>query len=129
MPIPSPRPPPTIEPPPKRPLISRFDVEPEPISISKRLKTEPSTTSINPLSDSDSSSMIEEIPKKKNKTSFQKYGEEISQTTEELQRRDRRMQRFSEIEARATPPRVDTPDYVRDAQIAASMVVRFVILY
>lgn len=32
------------------------------------------------------------------------------------------MQRFSEVEVRGTPPRVDTPDYVRDAQIAASIV-------
>ena len=99
--------------------------------MNKRLKTEPSTTtSTNPLSDSDSESMIELEPtlpskkKKKNKSAFAKYGEVIGQTTEELQRRDRRMARFQEVEAaaRATPPRVDTPDYVRDAQIAASIV-------
>jgi hypothetical protein len=98
------------------------------------MKTEPSTTSsTNPLSDSDSESMIELEPtiptppskkKKKNKSAFAKYGEVIGQTKEELQRRDRRMARFQEVEAaaRATPPRVDTPDYVRDAQIAASIV-------
>jgi len=114
---------------------SRFDVEPVSISLTKRLKTEPEhTPSTNPLSDSESDSM-EEIAvvqqqsslsskkkKNKNKSSFAKYGEVIGQTQDELQRRDLRMQRFSEIEARATPPRVDTPDYVRDAQIAASIV-------
>ncbi len=124
---------------------SRFDVEPVSISLAKRLKTEPQpTTSTNPLSDSESDSMEEiavveqqeeqqeqqELPlssakkkKNKNKSAFAKYGEVIGQTKEELQRRDRRMQRFSEIEARGTPPRVDTPDYVRDAQIAASIVL------
>ena len=114
---------------------SRFDVEPVSISLAKRLKTEPqSTPSTNPLSDSESDSMeevavIEQQPsqsskkkKNKNKSAFAKYGEVIGQTKDELQRRDRRMQRFSELEARATPPRVDTPDYVRDAQIAASIV-------
>lgn len=125
------------QPPPvaKRSHVSRFDVEPVSLSMNKRLKTEPSTTtsSTNPLSDSDSESMIELEPtiptppskkKKKNKSAFSKYGEVIGQTKEELQRRDRRMARFQEVEAaaRATPPRVDTPDYVRDAQIAASIV-------
>jgi hypothetical protein len=68
--------------------------------------------------------VVEVVPekKKKKKSSFQKYGETVGQTTEELARRDRRMQRFSDINDRATPPRVDTPDYVRDAQIAASLV-------
>jgi hypothetical protein len=131
---------PIIEPPPlKRPLVSRFDVEPVSLSMSKRFKTEEPKQSANPLSDSDSDSlMMEEIvvidqtltsaplgkkKKKKSKSSvFQKYGEIIGQTNEELQRRDRRMQRFSEVEVRGTPPRVDTPDYVRDAQIAASIV-------
>jgi hypothetical protein len=70
--------------------------------------------------------VVEVIPeKKKKKSSFQKYGETVGQTTEELARRDRRMQRFSDINDRATPPRVDTPDYVRDAQIAASLVPPF----
>ena len=134
MPLPTPLlPPPVIE------LTtvkrSRFDVEP--VSI-KRLKTEPQPSpSTNPLSDSESDS-AEEIAvvqqeqqqpspsskkkKNKNKSAFAKYSEVIGQTKDELERRDRRMQRFSELEARATPPRVDTPDYVRDAQIAASIV-------
>ena len=134
MPLPTPLPP-TQAMEPSAVKRSRFDVEPVAISIAKRLKTEPQPTlSTNPLSDSESDSM-EEIavverqtppsPKKKknkNKSTFAKYGEVIGQTKDELQRRDRRMQRFSEIEARATPPRVDTPDYVRDAQIAASIV-------
>lgn len=132
-------PPIIIEPPTKRPLVSRFDVEPVSLSISKRLKTEDhplqQSTTNNPLSDSDDSdSMMDEVitetptpphPEKKKKTkssTFQKYGQAIGQTKEELQRRDRRMQRFSEVEVRGTPPRVDTPDYVRDAQIAASIV-------
>ena len=61
--------------------------------------------------------------KKKKKSAFQKYTETIGQTAEELARRDRRMQRFAEISERGTPPRVDTPDFVRDAQIAASLVL------
>jgi hypothetical protein len=101
----------------KRPLVSRFDVEP---SLNKRIKTE-STTPSNPLSESESDSMVEELPKKK-KSVFQKYGDSISHTKEEIQRRDFRLQRFQEIERNNTPPRVDTPDYVRDAQIAASIV-------
>ena len=129
---------PTIESPPtiaKRPHVSRFDVEPVSLSMNKRLKTEPTTTSTNPLSDSESESMIADptspaqppsssSSKKKKKSAFAKYGEAIGQTKDELQRRDRRMARFQEVEAaaRATPPRVDTPDYVRDAQIAASIV-------
>jgi hypothetical protein len=84
----------------------------------------------NPLSDSDSDSMdvVEFIPKsttekkKKKKSAFQKYTETIGQTAEELARRDRRMQRFAEMSERGTPPRVDTPDYVGEAQIAASLV-------
>lgn len=125
---------PIIESPPiaKRPHVSRFDVEPVSLSMNKRLKTEPTSISTNPLSDSESESMIEVEPppsaptskKKKKKSAFAKYGEAVGQTKEELQRRDRRMARFQEVEAaaRATPPRVDTPDYVRDAQIAASIV-------
>ena len=90
------------------------------------MSSTPLTTSTNnPLSDSDSDSMdVVEVTheKKKKKSLFQKYGETIGQTAEELARRDRRMQRFAEINERATPPRVDTPDYVRDSQIAASLV-------
>jgi hypothetical protein len=133
MPLPTPLPTPLMEP--TTVKRSRFDVEPVSISLAKRLRTEPqSTPSTNPLSESESDSM-EEIAiieqetsqpakkkKNKNKSAFAKYGEVIGQTKDELERRDRRMQRFSEIEARATPPRVDTPDYVRDAQIAASIV-------
>jgi hypothetical protein len=126
MPIPTPSPPrPMVELPPKRP-ISRFDVEPVSISLNKRLKTELSTipsTMTNPLSESDSDSAVEHPqPQKKTQSAFQGYGDAINKTKEELQRRDHRIQRFSEAEARATPPRVDTPDYVRDAQIAASLV-------
>ena len=133
MPLPTPLPTPVIEP--TTVKRSRFDVEPVSISLAKRLRTEPqSTPSTNPLSESESDSMEEigiieeQTPqpakkkKNKNKSAFAKYGEVLGQTKDELERRDRRMQRFSEIEARATPPRVDTPDYVRDAQIAASLV-------
>lgn len=142
MPLPKPlqpTPAPSIDPPaPKRTLASRFDVEPVSLTLTKRLKTEPDslkrhsmntmplTTSANPLSDSDSDSMdiVEITPetKKKKKSSFKKYSETIGQTTEELARRDQRMQRFAEMSERGTPPRIDTPDYVRDAQIAASLV-------
>ena len=97
-------------------VVSRFDIQPKTIPPSKRPKQSP--LSSNPLSDSDSSSSPEP-PKKK---TFQKYGEVIGQTKDELQRRDRRMQRFNDIAERATPPRVDTPDYMRDVQIAASIV-------
>lgn len=117
---------------PKRSLASRFDVEPASLSLNKRIKTAPSTPvpSSNPLSDSDSDSMdiVEFAPtattekKKKKKSAFQKYTETIGQTAEELARRDQRMQRFAEINERGTPSRVDTPDFVRDAQIAASLV-------
>lgn len=125
MPLPTPLPPQpqlVIEPPPKRPLVSRFDVEP---SLSKRIKTDP-VQSTNPLSESESESMldVDQIPKtkKEKKSSFQRYGDTIGQTKEELQRRDLRMQRFAEpIFERPTPPRIDTPDYARDAQIAASI--------
>ena len=119
-------PPIKIEPAVKR---SRFDVEPVSISLAKRFKSEPQPVTNNPLSDVDSDSM-EEItvsePQKpptfsKKKANKSVFGE-VMGTKEELQRRDRRMQRFSEIEVGATPPRVDTPDYVRDAQIAASIV-------
>ena len=122
-PTPIPEPTPILESPPptKR---SRFDMQPSSISMNKRLKTE-STPSTNPLSDSDSDSVAQEpvlVPKKnKKKSAFQKYGDAIGQTNEELQRRDRRLQRF-EIAERTTPPRVDTPDFVRDAQIAATIV-------
>jgi hypothetical protein len=78
-------------------------------------------TTYNPLSDSEEDSAVEEPPKKK-KSAFQKYGEVIGQTTDELRRRDRRMQRFHDVVERGTPPRVDTPDYMRDVQIAASIV-------
>ena len=65
--------------------------------------------------------VIDEKPtKKKKKSSFQKYNDAISQSKEEVERRNQRMARFAEVD-RATPPRVDTPDYVRDAQIAASI--------
>jgi SAC3 family protein LENG8/THP3 len=119
MPIPNPvqepQPQPVVT---KRTLISRFDVEP---TAMKRLKS-PALTSSNPLSDSESDSMIiEEKPPKKKKSAFQKYGDAISHTKEELERRNQRMQRFSEPERATTPIRVDTPDYVRDAQIAASI--------
>jgi SAC3 family protein LENG8/THP3 len=101
----------------KRTIISRFDVEP---TAMKRIKS-PAPTS-NPLSDSDSDSMIiEEKPKKKRKSSFQKYNESISQTKEELERRNQRMARFTEVDRSIPPTRVDTPDYVRDSQIAASI--------
>lgn len=97
--------------------------------MTKRLKTEPTqTVTVNPLSDSESDSLMQEVvadkkpeKKKKKKTSFQKFEESVSQTNEELQRRDRRLQRFELVE-RSIPPRTDTPDYVRDAQIAASIV-------
>jgi hypothetical protein len=59
--------------------------------------------------------------KKKSKSKFAKFGDKLGQTKEELERRDRRMARFQD-EGRGTPPRVDTPDYTRDAQIAASIV-------
>jgi hypothetical protein len=138
LPITTPSPPPiTIEPTKattKRTLVSRFDIEP---SLTKRLKTDPQQEpSTNPLSDSDDSESVAimddvdietftpSTTKKKKKSKFQKYGEIIGQTKEELQRRDRRMQRFSEIEGRGTPPRVDTPDYAQDAQIVASIVTR-----
>ena len=119
-PLQEPKPEPVI---PKRTLISRFDIEPTGM---KRLKSPAVPVTSNPLSDSESeTSIIEEKPKKKKKSVFQKYGETISQTKEELERRDRRMQRFSDIQtpdSATTPMRVDTPDYVRDAQIAASIV-------
>lgn len=52
---------PLIEPPPqKRSLVSRFDVEPVSLSMSKRLKTEEPKQYTNPLSDSDSDSMMME---------------------------------------------------------------------
>jgi hypothetical protein len=56
--------------------------------------------------------------KKKSKSKFAKFGDTVAQTKEELDRRDRRMARFQD----EGPPRVDTPDYTRDAQIAASIV-------
>lgn len=120
MPLPTPLQPRSVIPTPQRSLVSRFDVAPPTIALNKRPKASPLTTS-NPLSDSDTDSMIEQPPKKK-KSAFQKYGEVIGQTKDELQRRDRRMQRFNDIAERGTPPRVDTPDYMRDVQIAASLV-------
>jgi hypothetical protein len=101
----------------------------------KRLKTEHPVTA-NPLSDSDSDSSMEihkpppkpiyvplPVPKqkKKKKKSALHVSNDMVDNPAELERRDRRMQRFGE-EARATPPRVDTPDYIRDSQIAASLV-------
>jgi len=66
------------------------------------------------------------LPKKKSKSKFVKHGEMLEQTKEEMERRDRRMARFQDGNGgegvRTTPPRVDTPDYARDAQIAASIV-------
>ena len=141
----TPTPAPTVTPiaAPKRTLASRFDVEPPSLTLKKRLKSdsdssfslksrikhEPLTSSGNPLSDSDYDSMdiVELTPesnkkKKKKASMFKKYSESIGQTAEELSRRDARMQRFAEINERGTPPRVDTPDYMRDAQIAASLV-------
>jgi len=80
------------------------------------------TPSTNPLSESDSDAMVDVTPpKKKKKSAFQKYGDDISQTEEEITRRDRRLQRFQEQEGPL--PRTETPDYTRDAQIAASMVL------
>jgi hypothetical protein len=122
MPLPSPLRPsiPVEQPPPKRTLASRFDVEPVAISLNKRFKTSPKAsplTSNNPLSDSDTDTMSIEPPPKKKKSAFQKYGEVIGKTKEELSRRDRRMQRFAEMAAASTPPRVDTPDYARDVQM------------
>jgi len=118
MPVPSPRQPsPVPEPTPKR---SRFDVEPGSIALAKRIKMEP-TQSANPLSESDSDAMADVTPPKKKKSAFQKYGDEISQTQEEIARRDRRLQRFQEQEAQLL--RTETPDYTRDAQIAASLVL------
>jgi hypothetical protein len=67
-----------------------------------------------------------QVPReKKSKSKFAKYAEILGQTKEELERRDKRMARFQESEGvlRTTPPtRVNTPDYARDAQIAASIV-------
>jgi SAC3 family protein LENG8/THP3 len=109
---------------PKRPLVSRFDVAP---SLSKRIKVD-SPPSTNPLSDSDSDAMhdIEPAPpkkrKKEKKSSIEKFGETVGQTKEEIQRRDLRLQRFAENASElSTPSRTDTPDYVQDAQIAASI--------
>jgi len=67
------------------------------------------------------------LPKKKKpKSKLVMHGEMLGQTKEEIERRDRRMARFQDGNGgegvRTTPPRVDTPDYARDAQIAASIV-------
>jgi hypothetical protein len=115
----------------KRSVASRFDVEPLSVTLNKRLKTEHSVTT-NPLSDSNSDSEMEEPPrsvpqpvpkpkKKKKKHAPSVPSEPIADSQAEIERRDRRMQRFAD-DGRTTPSQVDTPDYIQDSQIAASLV-------